>query len=136
MRSTRIHARPGKLLDTRATFWPVSDTKFVVQAWASDVDPSEVLEPATEAGRSVLRLDVRGRGEWRRTHRARTRAFGPSSTIRLELDGRTYVQRSIAEAGGTEFFRLDDDASAQKVAESAAGEFWFLGRVSRADAGE
>ena len=39
----------GALLHTPATFgfWPVSDTKFVVQAWASDVDPQTVI-PAGE----------------------------------------------------------------------------------------
>jgi hypothetical protein len=37
----------GQLLNTPATFgfWPVSGNKFVVQAWARDVDPETVLEP-------------------------------------------------------------------------------------------
>jgi len=41
----------GELLGTPGTFgfWPVSDTRFVVQAWASDVRPGDVLTPGDSA---------------------------------------------------------------------------------------
>ncbi|HTU62218.1 MAG TPA: hypothetical protein VMF89_27355, partial [Polyangiales bacterium] len=127
----------GELLDTPATFgfWPVSDTKFVVQAWASDVAPSDVLEKG-DGGWGAPYFD------WKFVDAATGKARSvsglersvPSSTIRLELDGTTYLQRTLEDEGRSELFKLNEDASAEKVAASSSGEFWFLGRVTRAKA--
>ena len=122
----------GELLATPATFGfrPVSATKFVVQAWATDVDPASVLAPgdtpwflpyydwmfvdaATGEAQAVRGLE-------------RSAAY---NTLRLELDEQNYLQRVLSDQGGAELFALHDDASAEKVAATTAGEFWFLGRV-------
>jgi hypothetical protein len=125
----------GQLLDTPATFgfWPVASDKFVVQAWASDVDPSEVLEPGTGGWGSPYY-------DWRLVDIASGTAQPvrglersvANNTIRLALDGQTYLQQSFELGGRSELYALNADASAVKVAESEQGEFWFMGRVRRA----
>lgn len=123
----------GQLLNTPATFgfWPVSGSKFVVQAWASDVDPETVLLP--------------GEGGWRKPYfdwmfvdaesgeaepvRGLERSM-TNNTLRLNLDGRTHLQRLLDDGGRAELYALRDDASAEKIAETTSGELWFLGRVT------
>lgn len=125
----------GELLDTPATFgfWPVTDTKFVVQAWASDVEPSDVLEPG-DTGWGAPYYD------WMFIDAATAEARPVSglersvtnNTLRLRLDGKTYLQKSFPDTGRSELYVLGDDAEATQVAVSGIGEFWFLGRVQRA----
>ena len=125
----------GELLDTPATFgfWPVAEDKFVVQAWASDVDPASVLEPGT-GGWGPPYYD------WRLVDIASGTAQPvrglersvANNTIRLALDGQTYLQRSFDMFGNSALFALHEDGSAEQVAETERGEFWFLGRVRRA----
>jgi hypothetical protein len=57
-----------------------------------------------------------------------------NNTIRLELDGQTYLQQTFELAGKAELYALHEDASAEKVAETERGDFWFLGRVRSAAA--
>jgi hypothetical protein len=124
----------GQLLDTPATFgfWPVGGDKFVVQAWASDVDPRQVLEPGS-GGFGAPHFDwmfvdiVAGTGQ---PVRGLSRSVA-NNTIRLALDGQTYLQQSFELGGRAELFALYADGSAAKVAENEAGEFWFMGRVGR-----
>jgi hypothetical protein len=54
------------------------------------------------------------------------------NTLRLKVDGQNYLQRVLSDQSGAGLYALHDDASAEKVAETTAGEFWFLGRVKRA----
>jgi hypothetical protein len=124
----------GQLLDTPATFgfWPVQGDKFVVQAWASDVDPRQVLEPGS-GGFGAPYFDwmfvdiATGSGQ---PVRGLQRSVA-NNTIRLALDGQTYLQQSFELGGRAELFALYADGSAAKVAENEAGEFWFMGRVGR-----
>jgi hypothetical protein len=128
----------GGLLDTPGTFgfWPVADGQFVVQAWASDVDPAQVLEPGTGGWGSPYY-------DWRfvdiasgtaQPVRGLDRSVA-NNTIRLELDGQTYLQQTFELAGKSELYALHADASAEKVADTQRGEFSFLGRVRRAGSG-
>lgn len=122
----------GQLLNTPATFgfWPVSDSKFVVQAWASDVDPEAVLERG-EGGFGAPHFDwmfVDAQSGEAEPVRGLERSLA-NNTLRLKLDGRTYLQRPLADGGRAELYVLGDDATAKKVAETMRGEFWFLGRV-------
>lgn len=121
----------GKLLNTPATFglWPVSGSKFVVQAWASDVDPDTVLEPG-EGGWGKPYYDwwfVDSANGGVQPVRGLARSLA-NNTLRLQLDARTYLQRPLDD-GHAELYVLRDDASAEKVAETSRGELWFLGRV-------
>jgi hypothetical protein len=52
-----------------------------------------------------------------------------NNTIRLTLDGTTYLQRMSEDGGRAELYALHADATAEKVAETTRGAFWFLGRV-------
>jgi hypothetical protein len=122
----------GQLLNTPATFgfWPVSGSSFVVQAWASDVPPDAVLEPG-DGGALAPYFDwmfVDAKNGRAQPLRGLERSLA-ANTLRLKLDGRTYLQRPLQHAGRTELYVLRDDASAEKVAETEGGEFWFLGRV-------
>jgi hypothetical protein len=124
----------GQLLDTPATFgfWPVEGDKFVVQAWASDVDPSEVLEPGNGSFGAPyfdwMFVDIAtGTSQ---PVRGLQRAVA-NNTIRLALDGQTYLQQSFELGGRSELYALNADGSALMVAENEPGEFWFLGRVNR-----
>lgn len=122
----------GELLNTPATsgFWPVSGTKFVVQAWASDVNPRDVLEEG-EGGFNQPYYD------WQLVDAATGTATlvqglersAGNDTIRLALDGETYLQRWKSSGESAELYLLRDDARAEKVAETDNGGFWFLGRV-------
>jgi hypothetical protein len=125
----------GELLDTPGTFgfWPVADTRFVVQAWASDVDPADVLAPGDSAWAAPY-------FDWMLVDAA-TREVQPvrglersvaNNTIELRVDGQTYLERALraTSAGLHELYALRDDGTADKVAE-ADGDFWFLGRVTR-----
>jgi hypothetical protein len=124
----------GQLLDTPATFgfWPVGADKFVVQAWASDVDPKEVLEPGS-GGFGAPYFD------WRFVDIAAgtsqpvrgLQRSAANNTIRLALDGQTYLQQSFDLGGRSELYALHADGSAVEVAETSPGEFWFMGRVRR-----
>jgi hypothetical protein len=125
----------GELLDTPGTFgfWPVSGSAFVTQAWASDVDPADVLEPGTGGwGQPYF--------DWKfvdlETMEARPvdglERSGPYNTLRLRLDGDTYVQRFVDGVERAELYLLNPNASAEKVAETTLGDFWFLGRVTPA----
>jgi hypothetical protein len=121
----------GQLLGTPATFgfWHVSGTQFVVQAWASEIDPATVLGPG-EGGAFTPYFDwmfVDAANGEARPVRGLDRSAA-NNTLRLELDARTYVQR-VLDDGRAELHMLRDDASAEKVAETSGGEFWFLGRV-------
>jgi hypothetical protein len=124
----------GQLLNTPATFgfWPVTSTQFVVQAWASDVDPETVLEPG-EGGWGTSYYDwmlIDAKSGEAEPVRGLERSVA-NNTLRIRLDGRTYMQRLLDGGGRAELYALGDDASAEKVAETNNGEFWFLGRVSR-----
>jgi hypothetical protein len=123
----------GALLNTPGTFgfWPVSDTRFVVQAWASDVNPADVLEPGDSPWAApyfdwflvdAVTLETQPVGGLQRSV--------ANNTIELRLDGRTYLERALeaTSAGLHELYVLQEDGSAEKVAE-AGGDFWFLGRV-------
>lgn len=121
----------GEILNTPATFgfWPVSESKFVVQAWASDVAPEMVLEPG-EGGWGKPYYDwwfVDSESGDAQPVRGLARSLA-NNTLRMQLDDRTYLQRPL-EDGRVELYVLRDDASAEKVAETSRGEFWFLGRV-------
>jgi hypothetical protein len=126
----------GVLLDTPGTFgfWPVDGTRFVVQAWASDVEPSDVLVPGDSPWAlpyfDWLLVDaVSGEVQpVRGLERSVT-----NNTIELRLDGATYLERAqrATAPGLHELYVLQEDGSAAKVAE-AGGDFWFLGRVRRA----
>jgi len=124
----------GQLLDTPATFgfWPVDGDKFVVQAWASDVDPREVLEPGSGSFGAPyfdwMFVDI-ATGT-RQPVRGLQRSVA-NNTIRLALDGQTYLQQSFELGGRSELYALFADGSAVKVAENEPGEFWFMGRVRR-----
>lgn len=125
----------GDLLDTPATFgfWPVSNDKFVVQAWASDVDPASVLEPGSGGFGSPhfdwMLIDLASGNAQPVTGLSRSVA---NNTLRMQLDGQTYLQQSFELGGRAELYALSPDGSALKVAENDRGEFWFLGRVRRA----
>lgn len=124
----------GQLLDTPATFgfWPVAGDKFVVQAWASDVDPRKVLEPGAGGFGAPyfdwMFVDI-GTGTSQPV-RGLQRSVA-NNTIRLALDGQTYLQQSFDLGGRAELFALHADGSATEVAETSLGEFWFMGRVRR-----
>jgi hypothetical protein len=124
----------GQLLNTPATFgfWPVDGDKFVVQAWASDVDPSEVLEPGNGSFGAPyfdwMLIDI-GTGTSQPV-RGLPRSVA-NNTIRLALDGQTYLQQSFDLGGRAELYALHADGSAIEVAETSQGEFWFMGRVRR-----
>jgi hypothetical protein len=126
----------AELLDTPGSFgfWPVDGTRFVVQAWASDVEPSDVLAPGDSAWAAPY-------FDWMLVD-AVTREVQPvrglersvtNNTIELRLDGRTYLERAqrATAPGLHELYVLEADGSARKVAQ-ADGDFWFLGRVRRA----
>lgn len=122
----------GSLLDTPATFgfWPVAGNSFVVQAWASDVDPEEVLE-AGEGGWGKphydwMFVDIDEMQVKRVAGLERSAAY---NTLRFRVDGKTYVQRLVDDLGRAELYLLKEDASAEKIAETPQGDFWFLGRV-------
>ena len=125
----------GELLGTPGTFgfWPVSDTRFVVQAWASDVRPADVLTPGDSAWAAPyfdwFTVDAVTRDVQHVRGLSRSVA---NNTIELRLDGQTYLERAqqATAAGLHELYVLRDDGSAEKVAE-AGGDFWFLGRVRR-----
>lgn len=123
----------GQLLDTPGTsgFWPVADAKFVVQAWASDVDPRDVLEPG-EGGFNQPYYDwklIDARAGTAEDVRGLERSAG-NDTIRLSLDGETYLQRWDETGERASLYLLGSDASASKVADTESGGFWFLGRVT------
>lgn len=124
----------GELLDTPGTFgfWPASGHSFVVQAWAHDVEPGDVLEP--------------GEGGWGKPYFdwmfvdleagsakpvAGLERSAPYNPLRFDLDGKTYVQRLVDGIQRAELYHLSDDARAAKVAGTTQGDFWFLGRVSQ-----
>lgn len=124
----------GDLLNTPGTFgfWPATDTKFVVQAWASDVNPSDVLEPGDSPWAApyfdwfmvdALSAEVQPVKGLQRSV--------ANNTVELRLDGRTYLERALeaTSAGLHELYVLQEDGNAEKVAE-AGGDFWFLGRVT------
>jgi hypothetical protein len=124
----------GQLLETPATFgfWPVANDKFVVQAWASDVDPASVLEPG-DGGFGAPYFDwkfVDIAAGTAQPMRGLERAVA-NNTLRLQLDGQTYLQQSYELGGRAELYALNADGSALKVAENGRGEFWFMGRVGR-----
>jgi hypothetical protein len=123
----------GSLLNTPGTFgfWPVADTRFVVQAWASDVNPSDVLAPGDSPWAAPY-------FDWFLVDAVTEETLPVSglqrsvanNTIELRLDGRTYLERALeaTSAGVHELYALQPDGTATKVAE-AGGDFWFLGRV-------
>jgi hypothetical protein len=129
----------GSLLATPGTFgfWPVADTKFVVQAWASDVNPADVLLPGDSPWSAPyfdwIQVDALSREVQPITGLERSVA---NNTTELRLDGQTYLERALraTSSGLHELYRLREDASAEKVAE-ANGDFWFLGRVRTSAAG-
>src|SRR5690606_12797171 len=97
----------GELLATPATFgfWPVSGATFVVQAWASDVDPASVLEPG-EGGWGKPYFDwmfVDAESGEAQPVRGLERSVA-NNTIRLELDGQTYLQRTLDVSGHAELY--------------------------------
>jgi hypothetical protein len=112
--------------------WPVSDTSFVVQAWASDVDPDSVLESPDDVW-SAPYFDwklVDAESEEVRTIEGIERA-APYSLARFSVDGRSFLQRYLPtndDSGRAELYEVKTDATATAVAETS-GEFWFLGRV-------
>lgn len=124
----------GALLDTPATFgfWPVSGSSFVVQAWASDVDPEDVLEPGDggwgQPYYDWMFVDIETMVAKPVAGLERSAAY---NTLRLRVDGKTYLQRFTDGIQRSELYLLNEDASAEKVAETTQGDFWFLGRVTR-----
>jgi len=124
----------GELLDTPGTFgfWPVSGNAFVVQAWASDVDPAEVLEPGDGGwGKPYfdwmfVDIDEMAAKPVRGLERS-----APYNTLRFHVDGKTYVQRLVDDIGRAELYQLREDATAEKIAETEQGDFWFLGRITQ-----
>jgi hypothetical protein len=125
----------GQLLDTPATFgfWPVMGDKFVVQAWASEIDPATVLAPGDGGFGSPyfdwMFVDIASGTA--RPVRGLERSAA-NNTIRLALDGQTYLQQVFELGGRSELYALNADGSATKVAQNERGEFWFMGRVRRA----
>lgn len=124
----------GALLDTPATFgfWPASGDSFVVQAWASDVDPKDVLEPGDggwgQPYYDWMFVDIDTMQAKPVAGLERSAAY---NTLRLKVDGKTYLQRFTDGIQRAELYLLNEDASAEKVAETTQGDFWFLGRVTR-----
>lgn len=123
----------GELLDTPATFgfWPVAGNAFVTQAWASDVDPKDVLEPG-EGGWGTpyydwmfVDIDTMQAKPVKGLDRS-----APYNTLRFMLDGESYVQRFVEDISRAELYHLKEDGSAKKVAETTVGDFWFLGRIT------
>jgi len=55
---------------------------------------------------------------------------GPYNTLRLRVGKDTYLQRFVDGVQRAELYLLNPDASAEKVAETTLGDFWFLGRVT------
>jgi len=124
----------GELLDTPATFgfWPAGGNSFVVQAWASDVDPEDVLE-AGDGGWGKpyydwMFVDIETMEARPVAGLARSATY---NTLRFNIDGKTYLQRLVDDIQRSELYLLNDDATARKVAQTAQGDFWFLGRVVR-----
>ena len=95
------------MLGTVATFgfWPVGTDQFIVQAWASDVEPASVLEPGT-GGWGMPYF------EWRLVDIASGSAQPvrglersvANNTIRLALDGQTYLQQTVDVTGHSELY--------------------------------
>lgn len=125
----------GALLNTPGLqgLWPVTKTKFVVQAWASEIPPSSVLKSPDDYWSSPYfdwkLVDIETREV--RDVQGIARSV-PYSTVRFALDGRAFLQRyieTLADTGTAELFELSEDGRATQVA-TTGGEFWFVGRVN------
>jgi len=125
----------GKLLNTPAVngLWPISDTKFVVQAWASDQDPSNALKTAAD-------YDTAPYFDWvlvdavtqeNKKIDGIARAAASYSLLRFKAGDRRFVQQYIFKDNNyddahVELYEVKDDASAVKIAETSRGDFRLL----------